>query len=58
MENRENGMNIVDALKDVAERICDGYCKWPEACSEGDEDAAMDALNEHCDSCPLNQFFF
>ena len=35
-------------LTDAQERMCDGYCKWPSL-SESQE-----ALDNHCNDCPLN----
>ena len=37
-----------DRLNTVVERICDDFCHWPIASS------SQEALNKHCEECPLN----
>lgn len=36
-------------LEELAERICEEYCRWPQECKEQDE------LDEKCEACPLNR---
>ncbi len=38
-------------LQELAEKLCDGYCKYPSLISDQDE---LDAV---CMKCPLNQIF-
>ena len=40
-------MSKIDFEK-IAERFCDGYCKFPQLCSGQEE------LEEKCAACPIN----
>ncbi len=37
---------------DLAEKICDEYCKWPSEYKDPDQ-----LWNEKCDHCPFTEFF-
>ena len=38
-------------VEDVASKICDHYCKYPETYDE--EEAGMDMIDAICVNCPL-----
>ena len=48
---------ITQMIEEVAEEICNNYCKWPEKASE--EGRPDDWLTEDpespCQNCPLNR---
>lgn len=45
--------SIVTEIQNIAEEICDHYCKYPELYKD-DEDMA-ELLDEHCQGCPVNK---
>lgn len=47
---------ITQQFEDIKERLCDGYCKFPEEAlsTHDDPDDAMEWLmHVHCEHCPL-----
>lgn len=52
-------MKITKILEEIAEEICDGYCKYPQIVhekwlKEEIEEDRDEYLEEHyCDQCPL-----
>lgn len=52
-----NDKAITKQLEEIAENICDHYCKYPEKYSikEKGDDAYDALLNEVCVKCPLNK---
>ena len=54
----EKKITVMNLLIEVADEICDRYCKYPEICEaeRKDPDEAEDLLYEkYCASCPLNK---
>lgn len=52
----EEKKTVPELLKEVAEKMCDKYCKYPELCSRecGDGLEAEEVLWEkYCDNCPI-----
>lgn len=44
-------------LTEIAEKMCDGYCKWPEyylAQYKDPEDAVQMMTSERCIECPMD----
>lgn len=53
-------VNILDELENIANRICDDYCKWPQeyGCQDNYDSEEFEKLyEEKCQNCPLYQFF-
>ena len=49
---------ITEQLNDVIDKVCSGYCKYPEICRARtkDPEAAEDLLySEYCENCPFNR---
>ena len=61
MNNRRKNkadMTISEQFESIKERICDGYCKFPEMAklAYGDTDEALERLMEsYCNHCPLQE---
>ena len=56
MGSPENGLKLVEFLEDVVEKICDGYCKFPEKYLgqyEDPDEATYRMYKEKCDDCPF-----
>lgn len=54
----EKKVSVMNLLIEIADKICDDYCKYPEICQgqEKDPDRAEDLLYEtYCAKCPLNK---
>lgn len=43
-----------EELEEIAGKICDKYCKFPEAYGDREEDRAR-MIEERCEKCPLNR---
>lgn len=54
----EKKITVMNLLIDVADEICDKYCKYPEICEaeRKDPDEAEDLLyGTYCANCPMNK---
>ena len=47
-------MNIADQLREIAETMCNEYCKYPHIWDEEKEGIEL-AESEICANCPLNK---
>lgn len=50
--------SIPEMLQEIAETMCDGYCKWPNeylSRFKDPEDANEVMLEEKCGSCPMGR---
>lgn len=46
--------SIPKLLQNIAEAMCNNYCKWPDLWDE--EAEGMELMDsEHCTNCPLNK---
>ena len=41
--------------EDIAAKICDKFCKFPEAYDTGHDDDNERMIEEHCNNCPLGE---
>jgi len=49
-----NEKTITNQIQEIAEDICNNYCKWPDLWDE--EKEGMELMDsEHCQNCPLNR---
>ena len=51
-------MTIIEQLSSMKEKICEDYCRFPEACLAQikDPDKANDYLMDNfCSSCPMSE---
>jgi hypothetical protein len=51
-------MTITEQLEAVKEKVCDGYCRFPELAlgTNEDPDKAWEWLEHtYCQNCPLNE---
>ena len=57
MENRRRknkmDMRITEQLDAIADKICEGYCKYSAEYTKGDTDRTEELIKEHCNGCPL-----
>ncbi len=44
-----------DEINEVAQQICDDYCKWREAMQGAPEQQVHMIYEVHCENCPLNR---
>ena len=54
----EKKVTVMNLLIEVADEICDKYCKYPEICEveRKDPDEAEDLLyGTYCANCPMNK---
>lgn len=49
--------NIVQQLEEIAEEMCDNYCKWPaKYLEENEHEVAYEKMwDEICVNCPLDK---
>ena len=47
-EERPVKKNILMQLEELAQKICDEYCRFPRECECEDE-----LIEGHCESCPI-----
>ena len=55
-KNNKADMTISEQLESIKERICDGYCKYPELAklTHDDSDEALEwMMRDCCEHCPL-----
>ncbi len=45
---------ISQELEEIAEDMCNHYCKWPGLWDPGKEGKEL-CESEHCQNCPLNR---
>jgi len=45
---------ITKMLEEIADEICQNYCKWPDLWDEEKEGCDL-SESEHCQNCPLNR---
>lgn len=61
METMEKSVSVAKLLEQAASTICAEYCKWPEQYITDQpelEDIMTEKLcHEHCNHCPMVQFF-
>lgn len=61
MEQKEEKKTIPKMMELAASEMCEKYCKFPDQyITENDElaDLMTDKLvSEHCEHCPMTQFF-
>lgn len=61
MAQNDDIFNIPKIMERAASEICEKYCKFPDQyIAENDEvsDLMTDKLvSEHCEHCPMTQFF-
>lgn len=50
----EQKQTIPQLLEEVANKFCDGYCKYPDMWDEEVEGYEL-CLSEICANCPINQ---
>ncbi len=51
-------MTITEQIEVIKEKMCGGYCKYPDVAKEaiGDPDEAQEWLQDNfCNNCPLNE---
>lgn len=45
---------ISQQMEEIAEAICNNYCKYPDLWDEEAEGCEL-SESEHCENCPLNR---
>lgn len=50
----DQNKTVVSILQEVAEDICQNYCKYPEQWDEQAEGIEL-CESDHCKNCPLNR---
>ena len=53
MDARDKGVDM-ETLEKLAEKICDKYCKFPEAYGDREDDNER-MIEEKCNKCPLTE---
>lgn len=58
-KNNKSEMTITEQFEVIKEKMCGGYCKYPEVAerlSIGDPDEAQEWLKDNfCNNCPLKE---
>ena len=57
-QNNKSEMTITEQFEVIKEKMCGGYCKYPEVAEEaiGDTDEAQEWLEDNfCNNCPLKE---
>ena len=53
-KQEEKIKTITQQIEEVAEEICNHYCKWPDIWNE--DKMGMELFeSKHCQECPLNR---
>lgn len=48
--------NIILKLEEVAEELCNHYCKWPEQYDPEEHDGVELAESDICKNCPITKY--
>lgn len=57
-KTNKSEMTITEQFEAIKEKMCGGYCKYPDVAKEaiGDTDEAQEWLQDNfCNNCPLNE---